>query len=367
MQWALKWNREWGLQQARKIERLFRKEFSHVNLLYVVGGLAGVLVGFAFHARSVPVSYHYVALPPEQEMMLSGEDKKEAAKQVQLVFVGDIMLSRAVAKQIREHQDASYPFRRIVDSISSADLAFGNLEGPMSDKGTDQYHLYSFRADPATLEGLLYAGFDVLSVANNHMGDWGNAALLDTVLRLKYAGISPVGAGVDIAAAEAPVIREVHGAKIAYFAATDQIPEKFIANEGHEGVNDFDLTRMANAVKETKKDVDVVIVSLHWGGEYETSPRPSMKETARALIDAGADIVVGHHPHVVQPVEEYHGGWIVYSLGNFVFDQTFSDATMQGLMVRATIERHAVVQLEEVPFKISSTFQPYIPEDIITE
>lgn len=366
MQWdSVIPDRERLLSKARMIEGLLKKEFSHINLLYVVALLAGVLIGFASHARSTPVSYHYVALPPEHKMMLSGEDQKEAARKIELVFVGDIMLSRSVAKQIRERQDASYPFRRIREHTANADLAFGNLEGPLSDRGTDQRHLYSFRADPATMEGLLYAGFDVLSVANNHMGDWGEAALLDTVLRLKYTDISPVGAGVDLAAAEAPVIREIHGTKIAYFAATDQIPERFIAEEGHAGVNFFELERMATAVKETKKDVDIVIVSLHWGGEYETTPRPSMKEMARALVDAGADLVVGHHPHVVQPVEKYHGGWILYSLGNFVFDQNFSEETMEGLMVRAVIERHAITGVEEVPFKISSTFQPYVPQTII--
>ncbi len=285
-----------------------------------------------------------------------------------LLFVGDIMLSenRGVGKQIKKYQDVRYPFLKIADKLRSADLAFGNLEGPISSRGRDTGGRYSFRADPKVAKGLKFAGFDVISIANNHIFDWGEEAFNDTLSVLRSVGIDAVGGGVNYTKANVPIIKDVNGVKIAFLAYStiDYDINSFNAEGNIPGKSFFDLENTKRTVKRIKELglADIVAVSFHWGEEYKTRSNTGQQSIARTLVELGADLIIGHHPHVVQEIERYKNGWIVYSLGNFVFDQSFSEETMRGLMVEIKVDNKSKTISSIVPMdiEISETFQPKV-------
>ncbi len=296
----------------------------------------------------------------------------EGWKTATLVFVGDIMLSRAVGRKIEKENDPRFPFVKIAEVLRSADFAFGNLEGPISSRGNNQGSIYSFRADPRVIEGLKFAGFDVLSLANNHILDWGNSALEDTIRILKENGIQAVGAGMDYAEANTPAIFAIRDVRLAILAYTTLYPKSLEAKGEGAGISSFDLENAAEKINGLKNSgaADIVVVSLHWGEEYKTAPSDTQRAIAHALVDAGAEVIVGHHPHVVQEIEMYspstssrlssRTSWIAYSLGNFVFDQGFSEETMAGLMLKITVRNKGIFSVETIKTRISPDFTPHI-------
>lgn len=273
-----------------------------------------------------------------------------------LLFVGDVMLSRSVGAKMKAEKDWNFPFEKIADTLRAADLTYANLECPVSDTGTNQHHLYSFRADPQVIGGLKFAGFSVLGVANNHMYDWGRPALLDTVHRLRDAGLHPLGAGANELEAHYPEIVNMKGVRVAFLAYVGIPPEEATADADQPGVAWLEGDRVMSDIRFARPLADVLIVCLHWGTEY--APRPDRKqvELAHQMIDAGADLVVGGHPHVVQPCEFYHGRWIAYSLGNFIFDQRWP-STHHGLMLRITLTGKQVTDATPIPITIDNGFQ----------
>lgn len=280
-------------------------------------------------------------------------------REATFVAVGDIMLSRAVGRRIASSSDPRFPFLLAAPFLRDADITFGNLEGPISARGADRQNLYSFRADPKTVEGLAYAGFDMLSLANNHMLDWGPDALIDTAELLRREGMRPVGAGANALAANTPAIFEKNGITFGLFAYSTIFPNT-PATDMEPGLSLFSLASATHVVRELARTTDVVIVSFHWGEEYALQSRAEEQEIAHALIDAGADLIVGHHPHVAQEIERYNGGWIAYSLGNFVFDQYFSEETMRGLAIRAHIRAGSIAKLDLFTVQLNSNFQPAV-------
>jgi poly-gamma-glutamate capsule biosynthesis protein CapA/YwtB (metallophosphatase superfamily) len=267
-------------------------------------------------------------------------------RSITMLFVGDVMLSRTVASKIAAHgNDYLFPFRKVLDFLQEPDITFANLENPVSVRGRNVGSIYSFRADPAAVPALREAGFDVVSVANNHMWDWGKDALLDTVTLLREGDIEPVGAGKNYEEANAVKVLERNGMRLGLYAYTNLLPKTLQAGVDSPGLSEFDVEKIKARVQadKTEQRLDFSVVSLHWGTEYATSSDAAQKRIARELIDAGADIIAGHHPHVEQEVEAYNGGLIIYSLGNFVFDQYFSEETMQGLAVRVTLSDKGVV------------------------
>lgn len=287
---------------------------------------------------------------------------ESAPKQKQtatLLFVGDIMLSRNVGRVMAEQNDWSYPFLKVADTLASADLTFGNLEGPISSRGVKQGSIYSFRADPRSVEGLARAGFDVVSLANNHIWDYGKEAFLDTLDMLTNADISYAGGGADFKAAHWPAVWEANGMKVAFLAYTNLVPASFTKDGAQPATAFIDIAQMTTDIKSAKAQADAVVASFHWGEEYQTAHNAYQERIAKAAIDAGALLVIGHHPHVAQEVERYNGGVIAYSLGNFVFDQNFSEDTRTGLALRVTLADGAVENVEELPVRFTHDFQPY--------
>ena len=279
-----------------------------------------------------------------------------SAHQQTLLFVGDVMLSRNIGTKMKARNDWNYPFEKIADTLRSADLAICNLECPVSDLGRNLHHLYSFRADPRVIEGLKYAGFGVLGVANNHMYDWDRVAVLDTVQRLRAAGLRPVGAGANEFEAHYPVMVDLKGVRLAFLAYVDIEPKEAAAGPDQPGVAWLDADRVLGDIRFARPLADVLIICLHWGVEYAPKPDRKQVELAHQMIDAGADLVVGGHPHVVQPYELYHGHWIAYSLGNFIFDQHWP-STHHGLMLKVTVTGNRVTDATTIPVTIDNSFQ----------
>ncbi|MFN3422677.1 MAG: CapA family protein, partial [Armatimonadota bacterium] len=243
-----------------------------------------------------------------------------------LFAAGDIMLGRGVGEMIKRF-GPEYPFQAMQPIISKADIAFANLESPITPNGqlVHPRNRMVFSAKPYAVKGLVYAGFDVLSVANNHATDFGIQSLYDTVDILRRNGIVPCGGGRTYEEAHQPALLEVRGIKVA-FLAYNEVPGSVKAKPNKGGVAWAEIPIARKDVRKAKKIADVVIVSMHMGKEYVDFPQGFYRngfvmEFAHAVIDAGADIVLGHHPHTPQGIGFYKGKLIAYSLGNFVFDQ----------------------------------------------
>ena len=300
-------------------------------------------------------------ISPKPSVSETKQNTENSVDTVTLFFVGDIMLDRGIEWYSRQHNDWGWPFRKIAPTLTAADLVFGNLESVISDKGIKQGSIYSFRAQPKMLGGLKLAGFDVLSVANNHSLDYGIEALLDSQERLRQAGIIPVGAGKSAAQARAPALFNIKGTTIGILAYTALGSPFWQAGEKTPGVAWIDTSRLEQLkqdIKKTKQQADIIVVSFHFGDEYQIKPSAMQQFLSRIAIDVGADLVIGHHPHVVQPVEQYKHGFIAYSLGNFIFDQGFSKETMEGMVLKVLVQEKKITSVIPLQVAINAFFQP---------
>ncbi len=285
--------------------------------------------------------------------------------------VGDVMLARRVGARMAAAGDFAAVLRPTAARLASADLTVGNLEGTLSRLGRPRQGGDSFGADPRVRRGLLLAGFDVLSLANNHTGDYGPASLVETVRRVRAAGIVPVGAGADLAQAREPAVVERNGVTfgVVAFDAIGETPAASAARPGAFRLRmqprtgplvPADLRRVLGTVRELRSRVDVVMVLAHWGTQYTTRTVADQRRVGRALVDAGADIVVGGHPHWVQGVELRGDAPIAYSLGNYVFDMDFSRQTQEGAFLELVFWGSDLKAAELVPVRIGADFAPRV-------
>lgn len=243
---------------------------------------------------------------------------------VTLMAVGDIMLARTIGEMI-ENEGIEAPFAFTMETLSIADITLGNLECSISERGTAEEKKYTFRAPLSAAESLQYAGFDLVSLSNNHILDYGPLALEDTLAELADVDIRSVGAGMDDEEAYNPVFFEVNGLRLAFLAFTDVPTEDYDylsweASPDQPGISWAHAERIKSTVREAETQADLVIVLFHNGYEIIQKVSDLQQQVAHLAIDSGADLVVGSHPHVLQRIEEYNGGLIVYSMGNFVFD-----------------------------------------------
>jgi len=281
------------------------------------------------------------------------------------------MLGRRVGDRLRAVGDPAAALRPMARRLSRADLAIGNLESTLSRAGAPRQGGDSFAAAPSVRQGLRLAGFDVLTLANNHTGDFGPRALVQTVRRVRGAGITPVGAGADLDGAAQPVVVERNGVRFG-IVAFDAIGETPAATPSRPGalrlrmqprtgpLNDTDLRRVLDLVRDVRERADVVLVLPHWGTQYTTETVADQRKVARELVRAGADVVVGGHPHWVQGVERVRGALVVYSLGNFVFDMDFMRETQEGGMLELRFRGSSLARARLVPVVIGRDFAPRV-------
>ncbi len=266
------------------------------------------------------------------------------AEPVRLLFVGDIMLDDGPGRTIAAGGDPLAGFDTL---LRTADFRIGNLECPIAVSGTPlENKIYSFRADPRVMR-VLRGRFDVLSVANNHSGDQGRNAFMETLTHLDAAGIRTVGGGSNLAAAHAPLMLEKHGLRIALLAYNEFKPRRFEAGANWPGIAWSEDSQVLADIRAARAaGADLVIPFMHWGWERETAPSARQHQLARLMIDAGADVIVGSHPHVTQGADIYRGKPIIWSLGNFVFDGFELPAAKIGWLLTLTLDRDGVVMWE---------------------
>jgi poly-gamma-glutamate synthesis protein (capsule biosynthesis protein) len=318
--------------------------------------------GWQVHALTVTPAWE-VAMPspsppadllpsaPADLFPLIGEDE------IELVAVGDIMLARTVEERLNQY-GSLYPFQAVRPLLEAADIAVGNLEIPFTVRGSPADKLFIFRAYPEHAPALRTVGFDLLSLANNHVLDFPPHSMDDTLAALKDLGIAAVGAGHGEAAAHRPAVLEVKGIKVAFlaFAAPRwrNSPEVPTATD----VAWAEPEPVRRAVAQARGEADLVIVLLHMGTEYEGRANQRQRAVAYAAVEGGANLVIGHHPHVLQDVEVYQGVPIVYSLGNFIFDLGVIERTRNTAILRAVLAREGVRSVDLYLARIVDDIQP---------
>ncbi|HEY3740930.1 MAG TPA: CapA family protein [Bryobacteraceae bacterium] len=284
---------------------------------------------------------------------LTGPPKAPEPLETHIIFGGDVMLARAVADVAHRKKDWTSPMRDVASLFSTADIAFVNLESPFWDKKPIGNSELIFRAEPDSIAALKSAGIDIVSTANNHARDCYADGVGFTLRWLKENGIAIAGSGEDAATAHAGAVLTRNGWRFGFLGYTfDQ------SNGNHPDIDPriamLDIDQMRRDVADMKRRAEVIVVSMHAGAEYWTHVHPIQTAFAHAAIDAGARLVIGHHPHVVQPVERYRDGLICYSLGNLVFDQQ-REGTRQGLVVEVTFLGIEPVRYRLIPVDIVDT------------
>lgn len=279
------------------------------------------------------------------------------AEPLRIAFVGDVMLADGPGRLIAAGRDPLAPF---ATRLSAADFRIANLECTVSARGEALPNKrYTFRADPAAL-AVLKGRFDAVALANNHSGDFGKAAFVDTLDLLDAAGIQRVGGGRNLAEAHAPLWIEQKGVRVAILSYNEFKPRRFEAGVNLPGIAWSEDEQVLFDIRAARKaGADVVIPFMHWGWEYDEAPSVRQRDLAHRMIDAGATVVVGGHPHVIQPVERYGRGLIVYSLGNFVFDGFDAPEAWQGWLLRLDVDRHGLVAWDTQLAQIDADGTPH--------
>ncbi len=262
-----------------------------------------------------------------------------------------------------------YPFERVKPALRG--IVFGNMEAPLTDRGIvhfpDKNEPFYFQVPARFVRTFVLAGFDVLSLANNHIKDCGAAGVLDSVFTLTANGIAAAGAGADDRSAREPVILTDNGVRVGFLAYDLVPPVSVRAGPRTPGAAYADTGQMRDDIRAARARADAVVVSLHWGPEYgdETRmPPPAATRVAlgRQLVDAGADAVLGHHSHAVERIERYRRGVIAYGLGNFVFAGTSLNAHKLSVIVRLVLGGPGLPVLRAVPVRIEPRTMKYRPE-----
>lgn len=250
-----------------------------------------------------------------------------------------------------------FPFAAVRPLLRTSDIVFGNLECCVSQSGYPLTKRYTFRADPRIACVLREVGVTVVSCANNHAWDFGRIALLDTVRTVNQAGTLTVGAGANRREAHRLRIITRKGVRVGFLAYLGLLPPLVPESPTAPSLAIATEPVVRADVKAARSQVDVLIVSLHGGKENSSLPTPHQAALAHIAIDAGADLVIGHHSHVVQPMVRYHGKWICYSLGNFVFSTTGRGS---GALLNAVLSRAGVVSAQLIPLRLIGS-QPHFP------
>ncbi|VAV82619.1 hypothetical protein MNBD_DELTA01-1656 [hydrothermal vent metagenome] len=290
---------------------------------------------------------------------------------LRVVAVGDIFLGeRAVS--FLEKNGAAYPFSKMGGMLRDADFAIGNLESPLTEEDEPfMEKKYILKAPPWAVASLKASGIDVFTLANNHMMDYGAGALVETIGLLDKEGLGHTGAGVDLRSARRPAVSEVKvGAdvvKVAVLSYSKTFPFEFYAGKDTAGTAPGYKKFLRKDIKAARAGADIVIVAFHWGAERMRLPKDYQRELAHLAIDSGAQLVIGHHPHVIQPVEVYKSGVIFYSLGNFVFG-FYSPREVGGMLASVVFTKqgagYGIESARAVPLEVDNRIVHFAPRPL---
>lgn len=281
------------------------------------------------------------------------------ADTLNILFTGDILLDRGV-RQVIEHHGVDHLFSDGIDSVfRSAQLVVGNLECPATKIEAPVFKRFIFRGEPEWLDTLQHHGYTHLNLANNHSIDQGREGLLDTKRNILAAGMMPIGAGENMNEAVQPVLLAEHPRKVWLVASLRLALENYAYLPDKPCVSQEPMDSLLERVNRLRRtdSTAVIIVSLHWGGEHTLQPVPSQRLEAHQLIRAGADVLICHHTHTLQTIEEFQGKKIYYSIGNFIFDQP-KPINSKACMVLLRIKEDSL-DIESIPVEIRQCV-PYL-------
>lgn len=316
------------------------------------------LVLVTLSACSTPGKMAHITPGGKAEPVKKAEPK---LRELRITAVGDLMLD-ASARETVDKEGYDYPFALTKKYFDKADIVFANLEGPLTDGGKrDKKKRFTFRSPPRKVAlALKRAGIDIVSLANNHSLDYGAEGLSDTAFALDQQNILYVGAGKNIKAARNFEVIHANGHDVAFLAYNLTFPVYTWARRRRPGTAFGHELHVRADVKKALKHADIVVVSFHWGREVKTKLRYYQHELGHAAIDSGASLVLGHHPHILQGVEVYKGGLIIYSLGNYAFG-SFSKRTTRSAVAQITFRDNKFYKLRMIPLSVDNTqvlFQP---------
>lgn len=266
-----------------------------------------------------------------------------------IIATGDVMPARTVNLKVTEYNDYLYPYYKTQEITQNADITFANLETPLFAGCKPTREGMTFCGSDKNVEGLKFAGIDVVNLANNHTGNYRETGLKETMKLLDESGISHTGTGFA-------TIKEVHGKKIAFLGFSDVVGTCC-------GARLATTEAISQDIAQIRLEVDLVIVQFHWGPEYTEDPSREQRIFGKAAIDAGADLVIGNHAHWVQGIEFYKGKLITYAHGNFVFDQMWSTETRQGVVGKYTFYEDTLFDVEFLPTVIENFSQPRLAHE----
>lgn len=264
-----------------------------------------------------------------------------------LIATGDVIPARSVNYKTILYKDFTWAWKDIAPLLKTGDITVINLESPLLSDCPITNDGFTFCGDKRHIEGLVYAGVDVATLANNHIGNYGKRGIDETTQLLRSNGIDV--AGID----EEPPIRNINNIRVGFLAYND-------IGAKEEEVSWADTGVMEKEIQQLRNKVDVVVVSMSWGVEYTATPSARQKELAHVIIDSGADLVLGNHPHWIQPVEIYQGKYIVYAHGNTIFDQMWSEETKIGVIGKYTFSGMRLINVEFIPTYIKDYGQPIL-------
>ncbi|MEO7108113.1 MAG: CapA family protein [Rhodoferax sp.] len=283
---------------------------------------------------------------------------------VSLLFAGDVVLDGKPGDLIAQGKD---PFAAFASIFEQADIRIANLECVVATGGTAEDKNFTFRARPRTLD-FLQRHVDAVSNANNHSGDFGTGAFVEMLDLLDQQKIAHFGGGRNLSEAHRPLLIERKGIRVAFLGYDEFMPRSFEANANVPGVAWSEDEQVVMDIKNARQrdKADIVIPFMHWGWENETKAGPRQRQLARLMIDAGADAVIGTHPHVIQDVETYQGKPIIYSLGNFIMDSLDNEPQTRGWVLRLELDRAGVQAWHTVLAQISEAGIPAPVVDVKT-
>jgi poly-gamma-glutamate capsule biosynthesis protein CapA/YwtB (metallophosphatase superfamily) len=260
-----------------------------------------------------------------------------------LLATGDVLLARSINARMVAANDFTFPFAKLKDLLARADIAWVNLETPLVTGCIPRYDGLNFCGDPRGVAGLQSAGIDVVNIANNHTENYGLHGVVETMQHLKVANMAITGL-------PEPVILTIHGKRIGLMG--------FNSASASSWINGAKPEMVQAQIEATRPSVDYLIVSFHWGQEYRSMQDNRQRDLGRLAIDSGADVVIGHHPHWVQGVEIYRDKPILYSLGNFIFDQGTGGWFNEGVIAVINFQANGRLQLHLIPIIIEDRATP---------
>jgi poly-gamma-glutamate synthesis protein (capsule biosynthesis protein) len=282
-----------------------------------------------------------------------------AKEPIQIVAGGDVMLDSWIEEVVRT-EGWHYPFIYLDSILSDSDLVFANLEAPFGMQDSAYPKTYTFQVSPDLVQVLQAGKINVVSLANNHILDFGTEALKETMQLLAKHQIKYSGAGMNLSEARKPAIFEIKEKKIAVASYSLTFPVEFWATDSSGGTCFPSHTFFYKDIRRFKEENDLLVISFHWGGELLTAPKEYQLELAHKAIDAGADLILGHHPHVIQGLEIYKGKLIAYSLGNYVFS-SYSDKATKSMLLKFSYNGDVIEKCTIYPINVHNRFVEFQP------